>query len=1007
MFFFIFIFSLAATAERLPVKTYTVADGLQRDLVSRIRQDSRGFLWFCTGEGISRFDGVGMTNFTVSDGLPNRVVNDFLETKNGTIYIATGKGLARLNPRGSKGNSLFTTFLPENPKSEKILVLYQDLKNQIWVGTSDGLYKLVETDVSVSFEPVTLGESLEGFGGAVFVPNPNTLYINAILETKNGALWIGTFGSGLFRLSPNGAVKRFHADADGFGDNKITALMETRDGRLWMGMRNDEEGGVCILDAEATEKPVRNCFLTRDGLPANRIRDLFESGDGVVWLATTGGLCRWNEGGEKVCKTYTEKNDLCEDVYTIVEDKDGNLWTGSTCGAKKIARYGFTNYTDADGLDKNQVNAMFENSKGELFATSFPKNGRVISRFDGEKFTSLTLNLPDYVNYHGYGWQQTVWQDSRGAWWIPTGYALFRSPDNTSFENLGNAPLEKQETGAKGIEAFRVFEDSRGDIWMATTGFYNELFRWDRARNVWQDLSAETGISASRIGTAFEEDRHGNVWIGASSDYGDGALIRYRNGEFRIFTRTQGAPSGWTSDLFLDSRGRLWIATNENGLLRLDDTNANQPEFIEYTPADGLTSLTTNCVTEDEFGRIYIGTWRGIDRLTPETGQVENFSTAAGLSGGYIESAYRDRRNDLWFMTGKVLARFQPEPVRPRQPPNILITGLRVNGETQTVSILGETTVPALDLNSDKRQITVDFLGLGTSLGEDLHYEYRLNEADWTATDERTVNFANLSSGEYKFEVRAAAAEKNYSLQPAVVNFRIAAPVWRRWWFVAGMLALTVLLIYTFYRYRLNKLLEIERTRTRIATDLHDDIGANLSKISLLSDIVNMQMEGGNSDSKRMLTTIAEVSRSSVASMRDIVWAINPHRDSVLEMTRKMRQYAEETFVPNNISLKFDAPEDGANTRLSMDVRRELFLIFKEAVNNAARHSDCSRIEIEFRVSHGRIFLQIADNGRGFDVADEFDGNGLSNIKTRAEKIGGRFEIESAPGRGTLVQINI
>ena len=736
-------------------------------------------------------------------------------------------------------------------------------------------------------------------------------------------------------------------------------------------------------------------------------------------MATSGGLCRWQEDGSvggSVCKTYTAKNDLCDQIYAISEDKDGNLWTGSTCGAKKIARYGFTTYAEADGLDYNWVNAMFENGAGEVFATSYPKTERVISRFDGEKFSSVKPRLPDYVNYHGYGWQQTVFQDSRGAWWIPTGAGLFRSPDNTSFETLANAPLEKQETGAKGNEPFRLFEDSRGDVWMATTtGDDNDLMRWERDKNVWHDHTAQAGISVYRVGTAFSEDRHGNVWIGASSDHGDGALVRYRpNGEFRVFTTAEGAPSAWTSDLFLDSRGRLWIATDEDGLLRLDETNSDRLDVKKYTPADGLTSIATICVTEDEFGRIYVATWRGIDRLTPETGQIESFTSADGLPNNHTESSYRDRNNNLWFMTENGLARFRAEPPRQRKPPTILITGLRIEGSPQSVSILGETDAGELDLASDQRQISVDFLGLGLSLGENLRYEYRLNNENWTPTSERTVNFANLSSDDYRFEVRAQTADRIFS-QPAVFSFKIAAPLWQRWWFFTGILALTSVLIYAFYRYRLNKLLEIERTRTRIATDLHDDIGANLSKISLLSGIVNMKMTAaddgdGSAENRRMLTTIAEVSRSSVDAMRDIVWAINPHSDSVLEMTRRMRQYAEGIFVDKGVRVKFDAPdEDGdENIKLSMDIRRELFLIFKEAVNNAARHSGCSQVEIDFHVRGGsEIFLQIADDGRGFDFSREFDGNGLSNMKNRAKKIGGRFEIKSEAERGTTIKVKI
>ncbi len=723
---------------------------------SKIRVAFYGFAQVRASRGLMA---IGMTNFTVADGLPNREVHDFLETKNGTIYIATESGLARLNPHGLRGsteNPLFTNLLPDNSKAEKILTLYEDKKNQIWVGTSDGLYKLIEKGGQITFEAVELGEPLEWSGRANAEPGINTLSVNSILEDRRGTLWIGTFGSGLFRLLPNGNVRRFVRDKDGFGDDKITALLEDHDGQIWMGMRRDEKGGVCILDPADTEKPIKKCYTTKDGLGSNRIRDIFQTSDGQMWLATVPGLCKWQgEGSGSVCKTYTAKNDLCDNILTLAEDKDGNLWTGSPCGAKKIARYGFTTYNATDGLNYDHANSIFENSTGELFVTAYPKVERVISRFNGDNFSLLKLKLPDYVDYHGWGWQQTVRQDSRGAWWIPTGYGLFRSPDKTSFENLARAPLEKQETGAKAMEPFRLFEDSRGDIWIATVGVANELLRWERASNTWHDYTSQVGLAQSGIGSAFAEDRHGNIWIGVSSDYGISSLIRYRNGEFRVFNQTEGAPAGWIWDLFLDSRGRLWIASSSNGLWRLDESNGESFEFIKYTVANGLTSDAATSVTEDAFGRIYVGSWRGVDRLNPDTGQVENFTTADGLPASFVEVSFRDRQNNLWFGTDNGVARFVPEPPRTRQPPTILITNLRVNGESQSVSVLGESAIQNIELNSDQKQISVEFLGLGASLGEKLKYEYRLGEADWTATSERTLNFANLSAGDYRFEVRA------------------------------------------------------------------------------------------------------------------------------------------------------------------------------------------------------------------------------------------------------------
>jgi len=593
-------------------------------------------------------------------------------------------------------------------------------------------------------------------------------------------------------------------------------------------------------------------------------------------------------------------------------------------------------------------------------------------------------------------------------WWIPTGEGLFRFPPLKSFADLERGAAQEIKMPVAEKQVFRLFEDSRGDIWIATIEGANSLLRWERSANIWHNYSAETGFSGNRIGTAFAEDGSGNLWIATGSDHNDSALVRYRDGQFRVFTQTEGAPLGWTKDLYLDERKRLWLATYQDGLLRLDETNADKLEFIRYTTADGMASNHIYCVTEDVFGRIYAGTGRGLDRLDPETGEVKHFTTADGLPNSFVEIAYRDRRNTLWFGTGNGLTRFIPEPKEIRKPPTILITGLRVSGVAQAVSILGETEPLQLKLNSEQLQVTVDFLGLGATLGETLRYEYRLNQADWTPTIERMVNFANLAAGAYRLEVRAQTADRIYSIAPATVSFNIAAPIWQQPWFVAALIILPGLVTYAFYRYRLGKLLEIERTRARIATDLHDDIGANLSKISLLSDIVRLRGANVADEDKRMLTTIAEISRSSVDAMRDIVWAINPNRDSVAEMTRKMRQHAEEIFVPNEIRVAFHAPADSKRVKVSLDTRRELFLIFKEAVNNAARHANCKKVEISFEVAGGKIFLDIADDGLGFDtLQNSTGGNGLANMQKRVAKLGGTIKIESADGNGTNITIRV
>lgn len=836
------------------------------------------------------------------------------------------------------------------------------------------------------------------------------LYITAITQDERGNLWIGTGGSGLFRLSPSGDAEHF-TKKNGLPDLYVASLLTDRAGRVWVGLSGT--GGLALLRSEpdTNSSIVERALTIKDGLPTGWILSLFQASNGQMWVGTTGGLCKWQgeNKADSVCEVYQAKNDLCDtEIWSINEDKDNNLWFGTRCGTKKLSRYGFTSFTQTDGFNFLSVNSIFENSAGEFFISSNYFGGRRVSRFDDDKFVTAKPRLPANVKYMGWGWKQTIWQDRDKMWWIPTGEGLFRFPPLKSFADLERGAAQEIKMPVAEKQVFRLFEDSRGDIWIATIEGANSLLRWERSANIWHNYSAETGFSDNRIGTAFAEDGSGNLWIATGSDHNDSALVRYRDGQFRVFTQTEGAPLGWTKDLYLDERKRLWLATYQDGLLRLDETNADKLEFIRYTTADGMASNHIYCVTEDVFGRIYAGTGRGLDRLDPETGEVKHFTTADGLPNSFVEIAYRDRRNTLWFGTGNGLTRFIPEPKEIRKPPTILITGLRVSGVAQAVSILGETEPLQLKLNSEQRQVTVDFLGLGATLGETLRYEYCLNQADWTPTIERMVNFANLAVGAYRLEVRAQTADRIYSIAPATVSFNIAAPIWQQPWFVAALIILPGLATYAFYRYRLGKLLEIERTRARIATDLHDDIGANLSKISLLSDIVRLRGANVADEDKRMLTTIAEISRSSVDAMRDIVWAINPNRDSVAEMTRKMRQHAEEIFVPNEIRVAFHAPADSKRVKVSLDTRRELFLIFKEAVNNAARHANCKKVEISFEVAGGKIFLDIADDGLGFDtLQNSTGGNGMANMQKRVAKLGGTIKIESADGNGTNITIRV
>src|SRR5262249_27132297 len=412
-------------------------------------------------------------------------------------------------------------------------------------------------------------------------------------------------------------------------------------------------------------------------------------------------------------------------------------------------------------------------------------------------------------------------------------------------------------------------------------------------------------------------------------------------------------------------------------------------------------------IVEDLQGHIYIGTGRGLDRLDPATGHFRHFTTADGLARGTFRACFRDRDGGLWFGMTRGLSHFIPAVDEPPQaPPPILISGLQVAGSRQFVSALGDTDMVLPDLAPGQNQMQIDFIGLSFAPGEVLRYQYKLEgtDRDWgQPTEQRSVTY-RLAPGRYKFLVRAVNSDDVPSATPAVITFRILPPVWAPWRvFSLAAIGLT-LTLYRLYRYRVARLLELERIRTRIAADLHDDIGANLSKIAILSEVAHQQLASGGRLAETTYASIANISRESVASMRDIVWAINPRRDRLFDLTRRMRGFASDIFTSRNIEFEVHAPDHERDLKLGPYFRRDAFLIFKEAANNIVRHSVCTSAAITLSLEDGTLVLEVRDDGRGIGEPHDSEGQGISGMQHRAEALGGRVEIISQQGQGTTVR---
>lgn len=994
-------------AERLPIRSYTTADGLPRDYIGRIVQDSKGFLWFCTIEGLSRFDGAQFKNYGIGQGLPSRYVNSFLETRDGVYLVATNEGLCRFDPdpllsgRGDEPRKRFVVYPTKDGNVPAVIVLLEDRQNVVWCGTSVGLCRLEMIDGKWFLCPADVIHPNEG--------------VVAMVEDRQGSLWILSEVA-LYRKRPDGVVERY-GEAEGLPfASHFHTITADREGTIWVGTW----GGLyrLIADPKPNKPIVARIYTTRDGLASDAIFALFQTSDGRLWagvggrlVSRTGGLAEFlpNSSGGKF-RSYAIAQGLSDvDISTMAEDRAGNLWLGTeTSGAMRLRLAGLRSYDETDGFNRARVRAIFQDRDGRTCVIGKPG---YIDKFDGEKFNRIQIALPTGQDYWGWAWQQIILRDHLGEWWMASAQGLIRYGKLDSLEQLAHVRPIVIYTTRNGLpfnEVFRIFEDSRGDIWIGTLN--NVTTRWERSSEKLHVYTRSDGLPES-CPTAFCEDAAGNVWIG----YYTGELLRYSSGRFADLTSAFPSPRGLIRELYLDRAKRLWMATDEGGVGRADDPTAEHPSFTRYALAQGLSSNQATCVTEDQLGRIYIGTGQGVNRLDIETGRITRYTSADGLSNSYVYVSHRDREGALWFGTFSGLSRLIPQPDPPASQPIVLITAVRLSGDPQPLSELGSPEIALPDLSPGQNHVQIDFAGLGSRAEENIQYQYKFDGADWSApTEQHTVTYPSLPPGSYRFLVRAIVGGVTASEAQAIVSFKILSPIWLRWWFIAIAVTVIAVAAYSAYRYRLARLLEIERVRTRIATDLHDDIGAGLSRMAVLSEVVKRQTQADHRESVDMLTDIADSARGLVDSMSDIVWSIDPRKDDLNNVASRIRQFASDVLEARGIEWEFKASEDIGDIKLPAEQRRHVYLIFKEAINNIARHSGCGKAALEISISHDRLISSIRDDGRGFAIesadgnpSNGLGGNGLRNMQSRASQLGGQLDVVSKPGGGTHLTLTI
>jgi signal transduction histidine kinase/ligand-binding sensor domain-containing protein len=1036
-------------AERLPIKIYTSADGLGSSFVDYMIRDSRGFLWFCTRDGVSRFDGVSFTTYLIGSENTTTGVEFILETKKGVYWFVTKAGLSRFDPNTappsvqSAADGDGRVRLNVELVSNIIGYLYEDHDGKLWYYSGQHIYLIQERDDKATLQssPFVWPKEIE----------PSS--VRVMLQGKDGSHWFNT-SSGLLRRLPDGRIVNFQGQSLARFADVNFHIIEDNEGRIWLA----HNSGLFVINPESPSMLSSLGQYTKRDLKANRvfhikpresvslpdkqgemfqyigdgslfgqnIRRFYQTSDKHIWVTTDQGLVNFD--GQDF-RSYTTAQGLSSGLLgSMVEDPNGNLWISGYNGAIRLEHAGLTAFDTKDGLGSTRIHSIYESRLGELFVIN---GDGFISRFDGKAFQTVKLSLPSDERFL---WTSNgVFLDHQKGWWALTNKRLYRFPSVNNFEQLTTlAPIAAYNSrdGLPSDSMFRMFEDSRGDLWISTNAQTSKdgLVRWIRTEQRFQQFTEADGFPVGLAASSFAEDRAGNLWFG----FYNGDAARYSNGRFTILTTKDRLPAGFITAIYLDHIGRLWFASSIGGLARVDDPTAEQPDFIHYTIANGLSSNNVRSITEDVQGRIYVGTARGVDRITPETGHIRHYTINNGLPADLVGWAMRDRYGALWFGTPDGLARLIPEPDKTPAESPVWLSGLRIAGEPQPLAQFGSADIANLELSNSQNNLQIDFFGLDFSSSEKLRYQYMLEGADkeWSVpTEQRTVHYANLSPGTYRFMVRTVNATNTARTKLAIVSFRIFPPIWRRWWFIASITLLISLIGYAFIRSRLEsnralqqereeRLRELERVRTRIATDLHDDIGTSLTQIAVLSEVVRQKADQNGKQVGEPLKKISSVSNELVETMSDIVWAINPHKDHLSDLVQRMRRFASDVLASRQIAFRFNVPAFKTEALLGANIRREVFLIFKESVNNITKHANCSTVEVDFKTEGDWLTLQIKDDGCGFDTSRLSDdnslatsngkgGNGLPNMKRRAQELGGAFSIESKSNEGTIVTLRV
>jgi signal transduction histidine kinase/ligand-binding sensor domain-containing protein len=930
--------------------------GLPQDTIHAIAQTADGYLWLGTDEGLARYDGYEFVVFdTVNSAIPADSVTSLAATPDGSLWIGTSSGLGRLN-----GGRFRTYTAKDGLQDSEILRLGVDSSGALWI---------------------VAGVSLSRFQDGKFTnfpPGPQmpVAPVRAVCEDRHHNLWIAGY-AGVVKLSEGKLTQVVPARVLD-GNVIATMLADSRD-HLWIG------GSLGLLEVSPSGAVRR--YTAADGLPDPFVRALCEDRDGNIWLGGNAGLARL-EGGRFVSAGGAGgERDV---VYSLLEDREGDLWVGAGNGLTRMRDDLFAVYGKSEGLPSDEPDAVFQDRAGRVWVgfhdtglMLFSQNRRLFTERDGLPATEVF----------------SIRETRAGDLLVSTRLGMARFAGGRFQIHPAPDPLGRRSV-------FDSIEDSAGRVWLASTTGLSEL-RDGRERNVIPGgpLIADAVVS-------LLEGPDGTLWAGT---YGKG-LWRVNGADKRLFTTADGLSSDQIRALYRDRDGTVWIGTFGGGLSAYRDRR-----FFKFTAKDGLLSDNIASVVGDGES-LWLSTTRGLCRVfkgplwdfaagrTPSL-PTENYGVEDGLRSAQC-AAYpialggtRTSDGRLWFTTIRGLAILDPSvPRRPAPAPAVHLVNMIADGRSV------DLFAPArLEPGSGRLQIHYD--GIHLNAPERVRYSYRLEglDKDWVrAGNRRTAGYNSLGHGRYRFVVRAEApdapsAETSFA-------FELLPHFYETFWFRMACAAPLLGTFWAAYRLRLrsigNRFALVLEERARLAREIHDTLAQGFVGISSQLDAVAMCMPAEESPARKYLDIAQRMARHSLTEARRSVMDL---RASILDehnLGAALQSGAQMWTAGTGVEVQVTVA--GQPGVLPQEMEQHLLRIAQEAVANALKHAQATKIWIKLTTEGRKISLCIVDNGRGFEPKDVFSSLGhfgLLGIRERAERLGGEMRLSSRPGEGTEVEV--